>query len=113
MEGVDEHVRRSLSYLGTKVPATRGQWAMQLLRELPVQIRHRYLGPRVPPLEEDRARNAEAAHALHQLAERAYYGFDALAMVAASLWSVNHAESGGVKVAHGASRSRHASRSKS
>ena len=99
MEAVDEHVRRSLSYLGTHLPATRGQWAMQLLRELPVQIRHRFGGARVPALEEDRARSAEAAYALHQLAERAYYGFDALAMVGASLWSVNHAESGGVKVA--------------
>jgi tetratricopeptide (TPR) repeat protein len=99
MEAVDEHVRRSLAHLGTRLPETRGQWAIQLLRELPVQVRHRFRGARVSLTEEDRDRNAEAAYALHQLAERAYYGFDALAMVAASLWSVNYAESGGVKVA--------------
>jgi serine/threonine protein kinase/tetratricopeptide (TPR) repeat protein len=99
LESVDRHVARALQHTGHPAPQSRRGWALSLLRDVPEQVLRRIL-PRDParldPLEQEIL--AEAATAMHHLAERSYFSFDPLPMIAASLRSVNLAERAGVEV---------------
>jgi eukaryotic-like serine/threonine-protein kinase len=93
----EEHLGRALELLGEARPRTVA-WAASLARDLPLQFLHRWSKPAVVAQQAERARLAEAARTFDVLAERAYYGYDAAVMVAASLRAVNRAERAGVSV---------------
>jgi hypothetical protein len=99
LESVDRHVARALEHTGHPPPQSRLGWALSLLCDVPEQVLRR-IRPRDParldPLEQEIL--AEAATAMHHLAERSYFSFDPLPMIAASLRSVNLAERGGIQV---------------
>jgi len=99
LESVDRHVKRALEHTGNAPPSSQLGWASDLARNLPEQILHR-LRPKSSNVRErvDQELLAEAATAMHHLAERSYYSFDALPMIAASLRSVNLAERAGIDV---------------
>lgn len=99
LEAVHHHVVRALGHTGHELPASTLGWTLSLLRDAGEQVRHRTRRRRPAesdPLERDML--AEAATAMHHLAERHYYSFETLPMIAASLRSVNLAERAGVHV---------------
>ena len=99
MQKVAEHVTHALELTGQRPPSTTAGWVSSLLRDIPVQFAHRSGFVKTDSTDVvERELLAEAATAMHHLAERSYYNFEALPMIAASLSSVNLAERSGVDV---------------
>ncbi|MCU0656686.1 MAG: DUF2791 family P-loop domain-containing protein [Polyangiaceae bacterium] len=88
-----QHATTALGLLGLDPPRAAGGWAIELLRHLSMQLRHRWFGvPGRPRTAVEQASLAEASLLMQRLSERFYYNFDALPMIAASLASVNLGE---------------------
>jgi serine/threonine protein kinase/tetratricopeptide (TPR) repeat protein len=90
LSAAEAHTRAALEDLGHPLPSTRTGWGLALVREAARQAGHR-LGLR------RRARDphndlAEAAQAAGLITHRYYYVGDSIAMITASLKSVNLAE---------------------
>src|SRR5690606_1788866 len=85
---------------GHAPPRSTLRWALSLLRDAGEQVRRRVQRrDRACPDPLEREMLAEAATAMHHLAERHYYSFHTLPMIAASLRSVNLAERADVRIA--------------
>jgi serine/threonine protein kinase len=100
LDAVERHVVRALSYTGYPPPRSGLGWKVSLVTELARQLVHR-VGPSLPvrqPNALERETLVEAALATHHLAERSYYAFDPLPMIAASLRAVNLGERARVAV---------------
>jgi serine/threonine protein kinase len=100
LDAVERHVQSALSYTGHPPPRSGLGWKVTLVSELVRQLaRCAGQGRRARPrTERERETLVEAALATHHLAERAYFNFDPLPMIAASLRAVNLGERAGVAV---------------
>lgn len=87
----EEHFEKALARLGHPLPKTRTGWSALLLREIATQVLH-LAGVRKRAPEERREPMREAAIASALITHKYFYGDDMLAMVGASLLSVNLAE---------------------
>jgi serine/threonine protein kinase/tetratricopeptide (TPR) repeat protein len=100
LDAVERHVQSALRYTGHPPPRSGLGWKVSLVSELARQLARRAgMGQRTRPRTvRERETLVEAALATHHLAERAYYNFDPLPMIAASLRAVNLGERAGVAV---------------
>jgi tetratricopeptide (TPR) repeat protein len=87
------HTRNALRHLGHPLPESRAGWARLLVEQVARQVGHRFgVGRPAPSDSDERADLSEAAQATSLITHRYYYVGDSLAMITASLWSVNLAE---------------------
>ncbi|HEU4576765.1 MAG TPA: protein kinase [Polyangiaceae bacterium] len=97
---VERHILRALEQTGHSPPRSALGWGWSLLREAGQQLVHR-ARPGWRPRRHDQLQQqllVEAALTTHHLAERSYFDFEAVPMIAASLRAVNLGERAGVAV---------------
>ena len=100
LSAVEHHILHALEHTGHSPPRSPLGWGWSLLREAGQQLVHRARpgwGPRRGGVLEQETL-VEAALATHHLAERSYFDFEAVPMIAASLRAVNLGERAGVAV---------------
>jgi tetratricopeptide (TPR) repeat protein len=100
LKAAEGYLLAALPLLGEAKPGSVA-WVAALARDLPAQIAHRVTAPSVERGGLERARLEEAARTFDRLAERAYFGYDATMMIAASLRAVNRGERAGLPMARG------------
>jgi serine/threonine protein kinase/tetratricopeptide (TPR) repeat protein len=99
LDAVERHVLSALRHTRYEPPKSGLGWKLSLVTELARQLVHRAGASKPVRLNAlDRETLVEAALATHHLAERSYYNFDSLPMLAASLKAVNLGERAGVAV---------------
>jgi serine/threonine protein kinase len=97
---VERHILHALEHTGHSPPRSPLGWGWSLLREAGQQLVHR-ARPGWSPRRHDQLEQqilVEAALTTHHLAERSYFDFEAMPMIAASLRAVNLGERAGVAV---------------
>jgi eukaryotic-like serine/threonine-protein kinase len=93
LQAVNRHIVCALQHVGHAPPRSTLGWVAAALRDIPRQVMHRTRPSRhvaLSPIQREVL--TEAALAMHYLAERHYYDFNAVPMVSAGLRSVNLAE---------------------
>ncbi len=98
LTAAEGHLVAALGLLGEAQPGSFS-WVASLARDLSVQFAHRLSPLAVERGGLERARLEEAARTFDLLAERAYFGYDATTMIAASLRALNRAERAGLPMA--------------
>jgi len=98
LKAAEQNLFASLTLLGEARPGSFA-WVASLARDLPVQLAHRFSPLPVERGALERARLEEAARTFDLLAERAYFGYDATTMIAASVRALNRAERAGLPMA--------------
>ncbi len=94
LSAAESHTRQALAQLGHPLPSSPARWGLLLVKQALKQTAHRLGLIRPPPLGDLEGRDDlnEAAQAAGLITHRYYYIGDSIAMITASLMSVNLAE---------------------